>query len=120
MMDADGMEVAAVGSSIPVGLARDRNCSKSEESHPDPLHESSCHGPNLYQVNEYSGSAEAQPFLFSDAQIFVIVHVQASFWMCRLLLPITTWLVVSIAYFIRISSFLPNVWGRLVPLIMHY
>jgi hypothetical protein len=47
---------------------------KSEGSNPDPLHESGCYGPNLYQVNEYSGSAEAQRFLFSDAKPYVKVN----------------------------------------------
>ena len=33
---------------------------KSQESNPDPLHECSRHGPDLYQVNESSGSEKAR------------------------------------------------------------
>ena len=72
-----------------------RAFSKSEESNPDPLHECSRHGPNLYQVNEYSGSAQARWALSR------FKHVQGSF-------PSSFWMFFRFDYLaggFRYSSF---------------
>ena len=69
-----------------------RTLFQSEESSPDPLHECSCHGPNLYQVNEYFGSAKARGRRFHGVKVYAQGNFPFDFGCFS---GLTTWKVVS-------------------------